>query len=79
VTTNIPAPRRRTRVQTIVWGAILLAVAVFALIALLGSSLGSTTVLWSLVGFGGVLVLAAVVSAVVRAVNSRGGEHPPIG
>jgi hypothetical protein len=75
-----PAPtaptRRRARIGTIVWGAILVGVAVLAVFALAGGSLGPTAVLWSVVGFGGLLVLAAVVTAVLRAARS---EHPPVG
>ncbi len=80
--TTTPASQkthRRTRVGTIVWGAILVGVAVFALIALLGGSLGGAAILWSVVGFGGLLILAAVVVAIVRWALRSDREHPPIG
>jgi hypothetical protein len=70
MTTPTPVPRLRARVSTIIWGAILVGIAVFAIVVLLGGSLGPTSVLWSLVGFGGLLVLAAVVTAVIRAARA---------
>ncbi len=72
--------RRRARVDTIVWGAILVGVAAFAILILAGGPLTSTAVLWSVVGFGALLLVAALVAAIVRAARSGGtGEHPPIG
>ena len=68
--------RRRARIGTIVWGAILVASAVLAVFALAGGSVGPAAVLWSVIGFGGLLVLAAIVTAVLRAARA---EHPPIG
>jgi choline-glycine betaine transporter len=78
--------RRPTRIGTIVWGAILVGVAVLALILILGGPLSSAAILWSVVGFGLLLVVAAVIAGVVRAVRNRptpstesDEEHPPIG
>ncbi|MEJ1229803.1 MAG: hypothetical protein WDM88_02830 [Galbitalea sp.] len=95
MTTTQQGSRPRARIGTIVWGAILVGIAVFALIALLGGPLSPTAVLWSVVGFGAALLIAAVVAAIVRAARealakpatgaptpesaSNDGGHPPIG
>ena len=79
------APRRRVRAGTVVWGAILVAGATLALIELLGGPLNSLAVLWGVAGFGGVLIVAAVVTAVLRGASdarepeSSDEEHPSIG
>ncbi|HEY4267182.1 MAG TPA: hypothetical protein VGM94_03215 [Galbitalea sp.] len=78
--TPIPGPRRHVRVGTIVWGAILVGIAVFAILVLTTGPLTGAAVLWSVVGFGALLLIAALVAAIVRA--ARGGRshgHPPIG
>lgn len=82
--TQQPVLHRRVRARTIVWGSILVAGSVLALVVLLGGPLSGTAVLWSLAGFGGVLIFAAVVTAIVRAVRQQvrhgaAEEHPPIG
>jgi predicted phage tail protein len=83
--TQQPVSHRRARPTTIVWGAILVAGSVFALVVLLGGPLSASSVLWSLVGFGGVLIVAAVVTAIVRAVQQQARrqtpdeDHPPVG
>ena len=72
MTTTTPHDHRRVRVGTIVWGAILVAVAVFAFLAAqfgIGPS-GPAALLWTIVGFGGLLVVAAIVTTVVRAIGS---------
>lgn len=87
MTATTPTPHRRTRIHTIVWGAILVGIAVLALMVLAGGSFGPMAVLWSLIGFGALLVLAAVVTAIVRAAlgtgtkagTGAGTEYPPIG
>ena len=67
------------------WGSIIVAGAVFALVVLLDRPLNSSVVLWSLIGFGAALVLAAVITGAVRAVSgptpseTDGSGHPPIG
>jgi hypothetical protein len=74
MTTTTPHDHRRVRVGTIVWGAILVAVAVFAFLAAqfgIGPS-GPAALLWTIVGFGALLVVAAIVTAVVRAIASTG-------
>jgi predicted lysophospholipase L1 biosynthesis ABC-type transport system permease subunit len=83
---STPTTRRPPRIGTIVWGAILAGVAALALILILGGPLSSTAILWSVVGFGAVLVLAAVAAGVVRAARNRPvaeaeptEDHPPIG
>jgi hypothetical protein len=75
-----PRPRRQVRVGTIVWGAILVGIAVFAILILTTGPLTGTAVLWSVVGFGALLLVAALVAAIVRAARgSRPDGHPPIG
>jgi uncharacterized membrane protein YhaH (DUF805 family) len=59
--------RRAPRIRTIVWGAILVGIAVFSILAIFAGPLGPTAALWSVVGFGGLLVIAAVVAVIVRA------------
>jgi O-antigen ligase len=66
--------RRRARIGTMVWGAILVGVAIFAILALQPGTVGTAAVLWSVVGFGGFLLLGAVATAVVRAATTRAGE-----
>jgi hypothetical protein len=69
MTTSTNNDHRRVRVGTIVWGAILVAVAVFAFLAAqfgIGPS-GPAALLWTIVGFGALLVVAAIVTAIVRA------------
>ena len=78
----VPAarPRRQVRVGTIVWGAILVGVAVLAILVLTTGPLTGTSVLWSVVGFGALLLVAALAAAIVRAARgSRSDGHPPIG
>jgi hypothetical protein len=57
------------RVGTIVWGAILLVIAAASIVAS-NLGLGELTparALWTVVGLGGVLIIAAIVAVVVRA------------
>lgn len=78
----VPAvrPRRQVRVGTIVWGAILVGIAVLAILVLTTGPLTGTSVLWSVVGFGALLLVAALIAAIVRAARgSRSDGHPPIG
>ena len=78
-TTPSQQHHRRPWVGTIVWGAILAGIAVFAVIAMSGVTLSTTAVLWSVAGFGALLLLAAIVTAIVRAATAATREHPPIG
>ena len=67
-----PTPLK-PRVGTIVWGSILLVVAAITIFAS-QLDLGRATpeaIVWSIVAFGGVLVLAGIVIAVVRAARGR--------
>jgi hypothetical protein len=81
--TSQRTPRKHARVGTIVWGAILVGIAVFAILILTSGPLTPTALLWSVVGFGALLLVAALIAAIVRAARgSRAGRadgHPPIG
>lgn len=70
--------RRHTRIGTMVWGAILVGIAIFAILALRVGIVGTSAVLWSVVGFGSFLLLGAVVTAIVRAATARSNQ-PAIG
>jgi predicted phage tail protein len=62
----------KPRVGTIVWGAVLLVVAAVTLFAS-QVDVGAVTpeaVVWSVVAFGAVLVLAGIATAVVRAARN---------
>ena len=64
------------RIGTIVWGSILLVVAAVA-IAASQLDFGDVTpavVVWSVVGFGAVLVVAGIATAIVRAARNRGAS-----
>jgi multisubunit Na+/H+ antiporter MnhB subunit len=61
-----PIKHRDVRVGTIVWGAILVGVAVFSLLIILNGPLTAAGALWSIVGFGAALVLVAIVASIVR-------------
>jgi hypothetical protein len=78
--TDISRPHR-TRVGTIVWGAILIVAAAFAfLVSAVGlGPLSPAILLWSIIGFGGLLVIAAVVAAIVRAARPHHDGDQPIG
>ena len=83
MTTTTPHNHRRVRVGTIVWSAILVAVAVFAFLAAefgIGPS-GPAALLRRIVGFGALLVVTAIATAAVRAIASTGSAsdgHQPI-
>jgi len=71
-TETTPVEPLKPRVGTILWGGILLVVAAVTLFAS-QIDLGETTpeaLVWSVVVFGGVLVLAGIVTAVVRAARN---------
>jgi hypothetical protein len=59
--------RRSPRIRTIVWGAILVGIAVFSILAIFAGPLGPAAVLWTIVGFGGLLVIAALLAVIIRA------------
>jgi len=67
----------KPRAGTIVWGSILLVVAVVTIVASQLDLGGATpeAVVWSVVAFGAVLVLAGIVTAIVRATRSGRTEN----
>lgn len=81
-TDAVPTPLAplKPRIGTIVWGCILLVVAAIAIAAsqVDFGDLAPTVVVWSIIGFGGVLVVAGIVTAIVRAAT-RIKDDPPIG
>jgi uncharacterized membrane protein len=68
--------RRAPRIRTIVWGAILVGIAVISILAIFAGPLGSAAVLWSIVGFGGLLVIAALLAVIVRAARRAPRAEP---
>ena len=78
----VPAPLAplKPRIGTIVWGCILLVVAAIAIAAsqVDFGDLTPTVIVWSIIGFGGILVVAGIVTAIVRAAT-RITDDPPIG
>jgi hypothetical protein len=71
VSTN--TTHNRPFVGTIVWGVILLVVAGIAYLASVGDlrELSPSVIAWGVVGIGGLLVLAALVGVVARAVRPQ--------
>ncbi|GAB3605224.1 hypothetical protein GCM10027413_06330 [Conyzicola nivalis] len=68
------------RIGTIVWGGILLVVAAIAIFAS-QVDFGDATpaaIVWSVVGFGAVLVVAGIIAAIVRAARKDKAE-PDLG
>ena len=71
-----PQAPLKPRVGTIVWGSILLVVGFLAIFAS-QVDFGEVTpavVVWTVIGFGTVLVLAAIVTAIVRAATKTRGD-----
>jgi hypothetical protein len=66
------------RFGTIVWGCILLIVGGIAIFAsrVDVSEATPAVIVWSVIGFGAALVLAAIVAAIVRAVRRPRGDAP---
>jgi hypothetical protein len=77
-TTQPDRHRDGPRIGTIVWGALLTAAAVLALLLILGGPLSPGAILWGVVGFGALLVIAAIVTGIVRAAHAsaRKGDQP---
>jgi hypothetical protein len=73
--TTAQAPLK-PRIGTIVWGGILLVVAFLAIFAsqVDFADATPTVVVWTVIGFGAVLVLAAIVTAIVRAATRERDE-----
>ena len=67
---------RPARIGTIVWGALLVGIAVFSLLAILAAPLSSIALLWSIVGFGALLLISALVAAIVRTVRAKEPDQP---
>ena len=63
--------RQPVRVGPIVWGSILLLVATVAGSAALLGTWSATTVVWIVIAFGGLIVVAAVIGAIGRAFTPR--------
>jgi hypothetical protein len=85
-TTPQQTARRRVRINTIVWGAMLVGAAIVAYVLATAGPLSPAGVLWTVVGFGGLLLVAGVVAAIARAVRDRqapaltsADEDQPIG
>jgi len=70
-TTEAPQPPLKPRIGTIVWGSILLVVGFLAIFAsrVDFAAVTPTVVVWTVIGFGAALVLAAIVTAIVRAAS----------
>lgn len=72
-TVDAPAPLK-ARAGTVVWGSILLVVGFLAIFAS-QVDFGEVTpsvVIWTVIGFGAALVLAAIVTAIARAATGGG-------
>jgi hydrogenase/urease accessory protein HupE len=64
---TVRAAHRRPRFHTIVWGAILVGVALLALrLGRVDAPFSGPAVLWSIVAFGGLLIIAAVLASIIR-------------
>jgi hypothetical protein len=70
-----PHTHRRVRISTIVWGAMLIGAAAICYTAAVTGPLSSVAILWIVIAFGSVLVLAAIVSGILRAVRSQRAEQ----
>jgi hypothetical protein len=71
--TDPNAGRTPVRVGTIVWGAVLLALAALSITITLFDPIeySATFVLWVVVGFGSLLVLGGIAGAIARSARSR--------
>jgi hypothetical protein len=74
--TALPLEPLRARLGTIIWGCILLIVGGIAIFASRVDFSDATpaVIVWSVIGFGAALVLAAIVAAIVRAARRPRGE-----
>lgn len=74
MTTNADTtPHLAARPTTIVWGSLLLVVAAIAIFGTTGGFdfTGPSTVLWLVVGGGGILIVGALVGGIANAVRRR--------
>jgi hypothetical protein len=71
--TDPNAGRTPVRVGTIVWGAVLLALAALSITITLFDPIeySTTFVLWVVVGFGSLLVVGGIAGAIARSTRSR--------
>jgi predicted phage tail protein len=71
--TDSHAGRTPVRVGTIVWGAVLLALAALSITITLFDPIeySATFVLWVVVGFGSLLILGGIAGAIARSSRSR--------
>ena len=69
MTTNTTPTRPRPRGGTIFWGVVLLLVATVAAVTVLFGSWGPTAMVWLVVAFGALLVIAGLIGGVARAVS----------
>jgi hypothetical protein len=71
--TDPNAGRTPVRVGTIVWGAVLLALAALSIAITLFDPIeySATFVLWVVVGFGSLLVVGGIAGAIARSARSR--------
>jgi hypothetical protein len=74
---NETTGRRPVRIGAIIWGCILLLIATLAVISTYVAPAAYTPafVIWSVIGFGGLLVIAGLVGVIVR-VFTRGAATP---
>jgi hypothetical protein len=79
-TTQSPA-RLPVRTGTIVWGGILLLAAAIAATATLVNPVIYTPhfILWTIIGFGALLVLAGIIGAIARVSTKAQPEAPALG
>ena len=63
--------RRPVRVGPIVWGSILLLVASITGAAALLGSWDATTIVWVVIAFGALIVVAGLIGALGRSIGSR--------
>ncbi|MGX5680997.1 hypothetical protein [Schumannella luteola] len=68
--------RLTPRGGTIFWGAVLLLIAIVAGMTALLGSWSWTFAVWLLIAFGGLMVLAAVIGAIARAVTPAPAPAP---
>lgn len=76
-TTPTTQPPLKPRVGTIVWGSILLVVGFLAIFAsrVDFAEVTPAVIVWSVIGLGTALVLAAIVTAIVRAASKASTDR----
>jgi predicted phage tail protein len=61
---------RPVRIQTIVWGAMLIAAAAITFAISISGPLSAAGVLWIVLGFGAILILGAIAAGITRAARA---------